>query len=125
STVALAEMEGCVRTLLGRRRPVPAVVSRNKNEKQAAERVAVNTPIQGSAADIVKIAMLRVREALARSVPEARLLLQVHDELIAEVPEARAAEAAAVMKREMMEAVKLSVPLRVDVETAARWGDLH
>ena len=125
STIAAAEKDGYVRTLLGRRRPVPAVVSRNKTEKQAAERVAVNTPIQGSAADIVKLAMLRVRRALDLSVPEARLLLQVHDELIAEVPEARAAETAEVMKREMEGAVRLSVPLRVDVETAVRWGEMH
>lgn len=125
ATISAAEKDGCVRTLLGRRRPVPAVVSRNKTEKQAAERVAVNTPIQGSAADIVKLAMLRVRRVLADLVPEARLLLQVHDELIAEVPEARASETAEVMKREMEGAVRLTVPLRVDVETAARWGEMH
>ena len=125
ATIAAAEKDGFVRTLLGRRRPVPSVVSRNKNEKQAAERVAVNTPIQGSAADIVKLAMLRVRRALAELVPEARLLLQVHDELIVEVPKAKAAETAALMKREMEGAVRLSVPLRVDVETATRWGEMH
>ena len=125
STIRAAEKDGYVRTLLGRRRPVPAIVSRNKNEKQAAERVAVNTPIQGSAADIVKLAMLRVRRALADLVPEARLLLQVHDELIVEVPEARASETATVMKREMEGAVRLAVPLRVDVETAFRWGEMH
>lgn len=125
TTIAAAEKEGFVRTLLGRRRPVPAVASRNKTEKQAAERVAVNTPIQGSAADIVKLAMLRVRRALNERVPEARLLLQVHDELIVEVPEARAQETAELMKREMEGAVRLAVPLRVDVETGFRWGEIH
>lgn len=125
ATVAAAEKDGYVRTILARRRPVPAIVSRNKNEKQAAERVAVNTPVQGSAADIVKLAMLRVNRALERLVPEARLLLQVHDELIAEVPEDRADEAAAIMKREMEGAVKLAVPLRVEIEIAKRWGEMH
>ena len=124
-TVAETEKRGYATTILGRRRPILAINSRNKTEKQAAERVAVNTPIQGSAADIVKLAMIRVDAALKTEVPEARLLLQVHDELIAEVPEKQAAKAAAIMKREMEAAVKLSVPLKVSVETALSWGDIH
>ncbi len=130
--VAEAESTGYSTTILGRRRPIMAINSRNKTEKQAAERVAVNTPIQGSAADIVKLAMLRVDAAFrARSkggesgVPRARLLLQVHDELIAEAPEAEAPEVAALMKREMEAAMELSLPLRAEVETARRWGDMH
>jgi DNA polymerase-1 len=133
-----AEDRGYSTTIMGRRRPIAAINSRNKTEKQAAERVAVNTPIQGSAADIVKLAMLRVEAAFRaressgergsggdRSGPHAQLLLQVHDELIAEVSEAEAPSIAALMKREMEAAIALSLPLRVDVETARRWGDMH
>ena len=128
--VAEAERTGYSTTILGRRRPIAAINSRNKTEKQAAERVAVNTPIQGSAADIVKLAMLRVDAAFKslardRAEPRARLLLQVHDELIAEAPEADAPEIAAAMKREMEAAIELSLPLRAEVETARRWGDMH
>jgi DNA polymerase I len=123
--VAEAEERGYSTTILGRRRPIAAINSRNKTEKQAAERVAVNTPIQGSAADIVKLAMLRVESALASERPKARLLLQVHDELIAEAPEKEAPAVAELMKREMEKAIELSLPLRVSVETGRRWGDMH
>jgi len=123
--VGEAERAGYTTTILGRRRPIAAINSRNKTEKQAAERVAVNTPIQGSAADIVKLAMIRVAAAFAAERPKARLLLQVHDELIAEAPEAEAPAVAALMKREMEAAIALTLPLRVDVETARRWGDMH
>jgi DNA polymerase-1 len=134
--VAQAERTGYSTTILGRRRPIAAINSRNKTEKQAAERVAVNTPIQGSAADIVKLAMLRVDAAFrATSGPAGkpkaggrrgpRLLLQVHDELIAEAGEAEAASVAALMKKEMEAAIELSLPLRADVEIARRWGDMH
>jgi DNA polymerase-1 len=120
-----AEERGYSTTILGRRRPIAAINSRNKTEKQAAERVAVNTPIQGSAADIVKLAMLRVDAALRAERPKARLLLQVHDELIAEAPEKDAKAVAALMKREMESAIELSLPLRVSVETGKRWGEMH
>jgi DNA polymerase-1 len=120
-----AEERGYSTTILGRRRPIAAIGSRNKTEKQAAERVAVNTPIQGSAADIVKLAMIRVDAALRSERPRSKLLLQVHDELIAEAPEKEAVAVAALMKREMEAAIELSLPLRVSVETGARWGDMH
>jgi DNA polymerase-1 len=119
------ETTGYAATILGRRRYIPAINSRNKTEKAAAERVAVNTPIQGSAADIVKTAMLKLDKALTARKSPARLLLQVHDELILEVPEDAAAEAAELVRQEMESAVTLKVPLRVSVETAKRWGDLH
>ncbi|MGO8693122.1 MAG: DNA polymerase I [Rectinemataceae bacterium] len=124
-TIEETERSGYSTTMLGRRRPILAINSRNKTEKQAAERVAVNTPIQGSAADIVKLAMIRVDAALRAAHPRARLLLQVHDELIAEAPEDEAPRVAALMKREMEAAARLSLPLRVSVETARRWGDMH
>jgi len=125
STIAETEKRGYTTTIMGRKRPILAINSKNRTEKQAAERVAVNTPIQGSAADIVKLAMIRVDRALKREAPEARLLLQVHDELIAEASEADAPRVAALMKREMEAAIALSVPLSASVETAPSWGDMH
>jgi DNA polymerase-1 len=124
-TVADTERTGYSTTLFGRRRPILMINSRNKTEKQAAERVAVNTPIQGSAADIVKLAMLRVDKALGAELPATRLLLQVHDELIVEAPEKEAKAAAELMRREMEGAAELAVPLRVSVETAKSWGEIH
>jgi DNA polymerase-1 len=119
------EETGCASTILGRRRFIRAINSRNKTEKAAAERVAVNTPIQGSAADIVKTAMLKLDKKLSETKSPARLLLQVHDELILECPKAEAAAAAALVREVMENAVQLSVPLRVSVETGKRWGDFH
>ncbi len=121
--VAESFERGWATTLLGRRRPIPAIRSSNKTERAAAERVAVNTPIQGSAADIVKLAMLKLDAA--RLPKSARMLLQVHDELIFEVEEGEADELAAIVKREMESAVTLSVPLRASVEIGASWGDVH
>ncbi|MDR0495862.1 MAG: DNA polymerase I [Treponema sp.] len=119
------EASGYVSTILGRRRYIRTINSSNKTEKAAAERIAVNTPIQGSAADIVKTAMLNLDKRLAAEKSPARLLLQVHDELILECPQDLAAETAALVKAEMEQAVKLSVPLRVSVETGKRWGEFH
>jgi DNA polymerase-1 len=119
------EESGYASTILGRRRYIPAINSRNKTEKAAAERVAVNTPIQGSAADIVKTAMLNLDRALIAADSPARLLLQVHDELILECPKDEAKKAAELVKREMENAVKLTIPLRVGVEIGRRWGDFH
>jgi len=123
--VETARSDGYVSTILGRRRPIRAIDSRNANERQSAERMAVNTPIQGSAADIVKLAMLRVDALLREQFPATRLLLQVHDELIVEAPESEAAAVAAAMAEAMSQAIELSVPLRVGVETARTWGDMH
>ncbi|OHD76573.1 MAG: DNA polymerase I [Spirochaetes bacterium RBG_16_67_19] len=125
STVRQAEVNGFVRTLIGRRRPVPAIGSRNRTERMAAERVAVNSPIQGSAADIVKKAMLEVALLLKESGLKTRLLLQVHDELIFEAPRAEAARASTLIRQAMEGAVALEVPLRVSVETGQSWGELH
>jgi DNA polymerase-1 len=125
ATVEEARRSGYVSTLLKRRRPIRAINSRNANERQAAERVAVNTPIQGSAADIMKLAMLKVDAALREHHPDARLLLQVHDELIIETPLASTDAVSRTVERAMAEAITLSVPLRVGVEIAASWGDMH
>jgi DNA polymerase-1 len=119
------EETGFAATIFGRRRYIPAINSRNKTEKAAAERVAVNTPIQGSAADIVKTAMIRLDRALTEKKSPARLLLQVHDELILECPREAVAETAALTREVMEQAVTLTIPLRVTVETGRRWGDFH
>ncbi len=125
STIEKCEQTGYVETIKNRRRYIPTIVSRNKLEKSGAERIAINTPIQGSAADIVKIAMLAVNKSLKENVPSAKLLLQVHDELIAECDEADAQRVADIFRTEMEKAVELSIPLRVSVEIAKSWGDFH
>ncbi|MDX9958743.1 MAG: DNA polymerase, partial [Spirochaetia bacterium] len=125
NTVEATKRDGYVSTILGRRRPVPLINSRNANERQAAERIAVNTPIQGSAADIMKLAMLKVDAVIKERFPEARLLLQVHDELILEAPEAIAPAVAAAVEEAMASAHTLSLPLRVGVELARNWGGMH
>ena len=126
-TIKKAEETGWVETLFGRRRPIMNINSRNKLEKAAAERIAVNTPVQGSAADIVKTAMLAVSDALTASTSPARLLLQVHDELIFECPDDKATidTTIALIKDKMENAVKLNVPLRVSIEYGKNWGEFH
>ena len=126
-TIKKAEETGWVETLFGRRRPIMNINSRNKLEKAAAERIAVNTPVQGSAADIVKTAMLAVSDALKTSASPARLLLQVHDELIFECPDDQKTIDAtiALIKDKMENAVKLNVPLRVSIEYGKNWGEFH
>jgi DNA polymerase-1 len=124
-TVAQVEKTGYTSTILGRRRPIRAINSGNKTEKSAAERVAVNTPIQGSAADIMKLAMLAVDRSLRDELPKARILLQVHDELIVECPEADVQRCEDLVRAAMEGAVTLSVPLRSTVERAGSWGAMH
>jgi DNA polymerase-1 len=124
-TVEHARAQGFVRTLLGRRRYLPDLSSRNRALRQAAERMAVNTVIQGTAADLIKKAMVEVAEALREAGLAARMILQVHDELVFEAPE-RELEALAGLVRERMQSVyALRVPLRVDVGTGKNWREAH
>ena len=116
--VEQARTIGYTQTLYGRRRYIPELKSSNFNVRSGAERIALNTPIQGPAADIIKLAMIRVEKALEQAFPQAKLLLQVHDELIVECPEAMAQEVAALISREMEQAADLSVPLTAE----AKWG---
>ena len=125
ATISQAEEKGYVETIMGRRRYIPSINSRNKLEKSGAERIAVNTPIQGSAADIVKKAMLDVTALLKKEGCSAQLLLQVHDELIFECPKSEAESAAALIRQGMEAVVELRVPLKVSVEIGPRWGDFH
>jgi DNA polymerase-1 len=124
-TVEQARTQGFVRTLLGRRRYLPDLSSRNRALRQAAERMAVNTVIQGTAADLIKKAMVEVAEALREAGLAARMILQVHDELVFEAPE-RELEALSGLVRERMQSVyALRVPLRVDVGTGNNWREAH
>jgi len=125
NTIKKTEKCGYVTTISGHRRYIPTINSRNKTEKAAAERIAVNTPIQGSAADIVKTAMLSLDKRLTSTKSKARILLQVHDELILECPAGEVDENMKIVKEEMEKAVKLSIPLRVNVEKGKTWGIFH
>jgi DNA polymerase-1 len=123
--VVEARGRGYVETLLGRRRYLPELASERGLERSNAERAAINTPIQGSAADLMKLAMIRVRNALKLRHPSARLLLQVHDELLLECPVEEASAVAERVRAEMEGCFELSVPLRVTVGCGATWFDVH
>jgi len=120
-----ARKNGESRTLYGRVRAMPEIGARNPGLRMAAERTAINTPIQGTAADVVKIAMLRVHAALGKERRDARLLLQVHDELVLEVGEKDLAPVEALVKREMEGAATLKVPLDVEVGHGHSWAEAH
>ena len=111
--VSQARKDGCVTTLLGRRRPLFDITSTNRVQREFAERMAINTPIQGTAADIIKLAMLRVHREIAQRHLQSRLLLQIHDELVLEVPEQELDEVAILLKTHMEAAMTLRVPLVV------------
>ena len=116
-----AKRDGFVTTIFGRRRNIPELKSSNFNVRSGAERVALNTPVQGSAADIIKLAMLRVSEALEREALQAQLVLQVHDELIVECPPWEAELVKTIVTREMQSAAKLSLPLVAEAKQGASW----
>ncbi len=125
AAVAEARERGAVRTLSGRMRRLPDMTSRNFARRSFAERMAMNTPIQGTAADIIKRAMLGAHAALRARRLGARLILQVHDELIAEAPEGEAAEVASLLRRCMEAAGGLDVPLRADASVGPNWMDMR
>ena len=112
---------GYTTTLYGRKRSIPELKSSNFNIRQGAERIALNTPIQGTAADIIKLAMVRVDKALQENYPDAKLILQVHDELIVECPENIASEVARLISKEMEHASSLSVPLLAEAKWGSSW----
>ncbi len=116
---------GYVTTILGRRRPVPDLASKNYQRRQAAKRIAQNTPMQGSGADIIKLAMLAVDKELVASGTDAQILLTVHDELLIEVSENQAEQVAQRVKEKMEGAYSLKVPLKVDTGIATNWADAH
>lgn len=119
--VAHAKEEGYVVTLFGRRRPVPELESGNFMQRSFGERVAMNAPIQGTAADIMKMAMIGVNRTLKEKEMKSRLVLQVHDELLIEAYKDEVDEVKAILKREMEQAVTLRVPLDIDMHTGNSW----
>ncbi len=116
-----AKRDGYTTTLYGRRRYIPELSSSNYNIRSGAERIALNTPIQGTAADIIKLAMIRVENALAERYPQAKLLLQVHDELIVECPEEMAEDVAKLVSQEMEGVAELKVPLTAEAHFGKSW----
>ena len=124
-TIARGKEQGYVETLFHRRRYLPELSSSNFNLRSFGERVARNMPIQGTAADVMKLAMIRVWTRLRGELPQARLLLQVHDELIVECPRDQQEAAARILKEEMENVVHYSVPLTADTGAGASWADAH
>jgi DNA polymerase-1 len=118
-----ARRQGFVETILGRRRPVPQIDSRSPAERALGERIAINTVVQGSAADLIKVAMVRLRRELAARSPRTRMLLQIHDELVFEVPEAEVDAVTSIVVEVMQHAMELSVPLLVSHGSGRSWHD--
>ena len=123
-TIRAAKLSGYVTTLLNRRRYIPDINSRNFHLRSFAERTAMNTPIQGSAADIIKVAMVKVYRHLKERNLKAKILLQVHDELILDVPEDELPLVKEILKRDMENAIPLKVPLVVDFTQGYTWEEL-
>ena len=120
-----ARADGYVSTLYGRRRDLPELSSSNFNMRAFGERVALNMPIQGTAADIIKLAMVNVHRRLKEEKLSARLILQVHDELIVECPDNEAETVRTILVQEMENAAILTVPLTVDAHTGHSWAEAH
>ena len=125
SCIKEAEEHGCVRTMLGRRLPIPDIQSSNGNVLAFARRNAINYPIQGSAADIIKCAMIRVDSRIRGEQLHSRLIMQVHDELVLEVPEDELLRVKLLVDEEMSQAVETRVPLKVDISYGANWSEAH
>jgi DNA polymerase-1 len=124
-TIAEAREKGYVTTLLNRRRYLPDILSNNRGRREFAERTAINTPIQGTAADLIKVAMINIwRELKARKL-ETKMIMQVHDELVFEAPKSEVNEVKVLVKKEMEGAIKLDVPIKVDVGAGPTWLAAH
>jgi DNA polymerase-1 len=123
-TLEETRKNGSVRTLFGRVRPIPDIESRNPNQRGFAERTAINTPLQGTAADLIKLAMISIDRQLTERALKTRMVLQVHDELLFEVPVSEAAEVEELVRAEMEGVVKLDVPLIADLKSGPNWRDM-
>ena len=124
-TIEQARAQGYVTTMMGRRRYIKDINSRNRNLRQFAERTAVNSPIQGTAADIIKLAMIHCDKAIEDNRLDAKMLLQVHDELIFEVSREDALGLSLVVRKCMEDALKLNVPLKVDLKAGFNWQEME
>jgi DNA polymerase-1 len=125
STREQARRMGYVQTILGRRRYVPEVNSPNRMVREAAERMAINMPVQGTSSDIIKVAMINLYRELQERRLESRMLLQVHDELIFEVPQNEVDEMAQLVRERMSSAIRISIPLKVDIKSGPNWGAME
>ena len=124
-TIAGAREHGFVCTKLGRRRFLRDITSRNATSRQAAERNAINTPVQGTAADLIKLAMVRIHRELAARKLRTRMVLQVHDELLFDVPRDEEPAVRELVRAAMVGAMDLGVPLEVEIGSGANWLDAH
>ena len=122
-TVAQARKMGFVTTLLGRRRLLSDINSPNFNQRMFAERTAINTPVQGTAADLIKVAMVNIQNALIKKELRAKMILQVHDELVFELPENEVEALTKIVTKEMQDAIKFDIPIKVDLGTGKSWGE--
>ncbi|MEN8261870.1 MAG: DNA polymerase I [Nitrospirota bacterium] len=125
SLIQKVSKDGYVKTIFNRKRAIPELKSSNKNIRQLGERLATNTPVQGSAADIIKVSMLNIHRRLKKEGLKTKMLLQVHDELLFEVPENEKDIIQELVREEMENAVDLSVPLKVDMGIGLNWGEAH
>ncbi|MBI3040185.1 MAG: DNA polymerase I, partial [Chloroflexi bacterium] len=116
---------GYVETLLSRRRSIPEINSANRQVREAAERMAINMPVQGTSADIIKVAMVRLYQEMGKRHLKSKMLLQVHDELLFEVPQEEMEEMCRLVPKIMSTALELSVPLKVDIKTGSNWGEME
>ncbi len=124
-TIELTRQQGYVTTLLNRIRYIPEIHSKNNNVRQFGERTAVNTPIQGTAADMIKLAMIAIHQRLTRDFPETKMIMQVHDELVFEVPEAQSDEVRELVVKQMEAVLDLRVPIKVDAHYGKNWDEAH
>ncbi|MGD9117751.1 MAG: DNA polymerase I [Dehalococcoidia bacterium] len=125
STKEEARNTGYVQTILGRRRAIPEINAQNRQVREAAERMAINMPVQGTSADIIKVAMINLEREIEKNSLKSQMLLQVHDELIFEVPSAELKEMKAIVPELMTSAIELSVPLKAAVKTGPNWGEME
>ncbi|MBE9502121.1 MAG: DNA polymerase I, partial [Chloroflexi bacterium] len=125
TTKRLVRERGYVETVLGRRRYIPEVHSPNGQVRAAAERMAINMPVQGTSADIIKVAMINLHQEMERRGFRSKMILQVHDELVFEAPPEELEEMRVLVEEIMPQAMKISVPLKVDVKAGKNWGQME
>jgi len=124
SLMAEAREKGFVSTILGRRRYIPEINNHNMQIRQFAERAAINAPIQGSAADVIKVAMIAISEALKLGAMKTKMTMQVHDELVFDVPKEELEKAGKIVKEGMEEVIKLRVPVEAHIEVGKNWLEM-
>ncbi|PIX27478.1 MAG: DNA polymerase I, partial [Chloroflexi bacterium CG_4_8_14_3_um_filter_45_15] len=119
-----ARKVGYVQTVIGRRRFIPEINSPNRQVREAAERMAINAPVQGTSADIIKVAMINLYREMKKRSFKSKMLLQIHDELLFEVPQEETEDMKSLVAKIMPEAIKLGVPLKIDVKIGKNWGEM-